>query len=173
MKHRMAAVLRALGLSVCAFAAVLVGTALPALPRPVPPIAGPELFTGQRVGLDRFAGRPVVVALWASWCGGCVEEAPALVRFHRRHPRIAFLGIDNDESRSQGQDFARRQGLPGPSIFDPTKARSRRLGASGLPTTFFLDRRHRIAAEVVGRATNVRLERGLRSALSPRRKSNA
>jgi thiol-disulfide isomerase/thioredoxin len=154
------------GLSICALAVALAGTVSAAPPRTAPPVTGPDLFTGQRIGLDRFAGRPVVVSLWASWCGGCVAEATTLVRFHRRHPNVAFLGIDNDESRSQGRYFARRHRLPGPSIFDPTKARSRRLGATGLPTTFFLDRRHRIVDTVVGKATSAALERGLRAALA-------
>jgi len=155
----------ALGVSACTLALALGGTAPAATPRPAPAVAGPDLFTGQNVGLARFAGRPVVVSLWASWCGGCVEEAPALARFHRRHPGIAFLGIDNDQSRDQGRYFAHRHDLPGLSIFDPTKARSRRLGATGLPTTFFLDRRHRIVAAVVGKATSAKLERGLHAAL--------
>jgi len=159
------AVFKALGVSIFVLAAMAVGAAPAATPRPAPAVAGPEMFTGRNVGLARFAGRPVVVSLWASWCGGCVVEAPALVRFHRLHPGIAFLGIDNDQSRDQGRYFARRHGLPGPSIFDPAKARSRRLGATGLPTSIFLDRRHRIVATVVGKATSAKLERGLRAAL--------
>jgi thiol-disulfide isomerase/thioredoxin len=160
-------VLKTVAVLVSLLAAVAVGSAPAATPRLAPAVAGPELFTGRSVGLARFAGRPVVVSLWASWCGGCVEEASALVRFHGRHPGTAFLGIDNDQSRDQGRYFARRHGLPGPSIFDPAKARSRRLGATGLPTTFFLDRRHRIVATVVGKATSAKLERGLRAALQP------
>lgn len=154
----------ALALAIFTLAVALAGTVSAAAPRQAPPVSGPDLFTGRTVSLAQLAGRPVVVPLWASWCDGCVEEAPALVRFHRRHPAVAILGIDNDESRSQGRSFARRHGLPGPSIFDPAKARSRRLGASGLPTTFFLDRRHRIVATIVGKATSDRLERGLRAA---------
>jgi thiol-disulfide isomerase/thioredoxin len=161
MSHAM----RALGLFACAVAAAVVAAASAATPRPAPSVSGPDLFTGRTVGLARFAGRPVVVSLWASWCGGCVEEAPALAGFHRRHPTLAFLGIDNDQSRDQGRYFARSHNLPGPSIFDPAKARSRRLGATGLPTTFFLDRSHRIVATVVGKATSAKLERGLRAAL--------
>jgi thiol-disulfide isomerase/thioredoxin len=140
------------------------GAAVASVPRAAPPVSGPDLFTGKRIGLAQLAGRPVVVALWASWCGGCVEEAKMLVSFRRRHPGVAFLGIDNDESRAQGRAFARSHDLPGPSIFDPGKVRSRRLGAVGLPTTFFLDRRHRIVAEVIGTATTAKLERGLRKA---------
>jgi len=144
-----------------ALAAVVAGGAAAASPRPAPAVSGPDLFTGRTVGLQRFAGRPVVVALWASWCGGCVHEAPVLVRFHRHHPHVGFLGVDNDILRSQGRYFARSHRLPGPSIFDPTKARSRLLGASTLPTTFFLDRRHRIVSTVVGTLTTAQLERGL------------
>jgi thiol-disulfide isomerase/thioredoxin len=157
--------LRNLALLSSVLAFLLVGTAVASGPRAAPSVSGPDLFTGKRIGLAQLKGRPVVVALWASWCGGCVEEARTLVRFHRRHPNVAFLGIDNDESRAHGREFVRGHDLPGPSIFDPAKVRSRRLGAVGLPTTFFLDRGHRIVAEVIGTATTAKLERGLRKAL--------
>src|SRR5262245_55754345 len=118
MHDRMAAAVKALG--VCALAAVAVAAATAATPRLAPQVSGKDVVTGRHASLSQFAGRPVVVFLWASWCGGCVQEAPALVRFERRHPSVAFLGIDNDQSRGRGRYFARQHRLPGYSIFDPT-----------------------------------------------------
>ncbi len=147
--------------------AVLLGlstAALAATPRPAPPLAGASLSTGTRVSLASYAGRPVVLNVWASWCGGCIHEAPTLRSFTRAHPRVAVLGINTLDSKAQAQAFARRFGLGFPSIFDPHGRLFVRLHSPGLPATLFLDRRHRIVFGIAGAASRAQLETGLRAA---------
>jgi thiol-disulfide isomerase/thioredoxin len=130
-----------------------------------PPLAGTDVVTGKRLSLADYSGRVVVVNVWGAWCGGCITEAPDLARFVRRHPGVAVLGIDSEDSRSAARAFYRRFGLHHPSIFDPKGMLARRLGLQGLPTTLFLDRRHRIVATVVGAGTSSGFESALRVAL--------
>jgi thiol-disulfide isomerase/thioredoxin len=143
----------------------LVAALIAAAALQAPPLAGTDVVTGKRLSLADYSGRVVVVNVWGAWCGGCITEAPAVARFVRRHPRVAVLGIDSEDSRSAARAFYRRYGLHHPSIFDPQGVLARRLGLQGLPTTLFLDRRHRVVARVVGAGTLPGFERALRVAL--------
>jgi thiol-disulfide isomerase/thioredoxin len=57
---------------------------------------------GKPQSLEMFKGHPVVINFWASWCGPCVEEMPALAQLHREYEKkgIQFvgLGVDSDQN---------------------------------------------------------------------------
>jgi thiol-disulfide isomerase/thioredoxin len=127
-------------------------------------LEGTNPVTGEAVSLARFAGKPVVVTIWASWCPGCNAEAADLKRFVEAHPEAAFLGIDFQDSRGAARGFYRRYGWSFPSIFDPEGKIAFRLGLQGTPTTIFLDRRHREVARIVGETDESGLADGLRRA---------
>lgn len=130
-------------------------------------LTGTDLVSGQKISLGTYAGMPVVLNAWASWCAGCAAEAPALADFARAHPEAAVVGIDLEDSRNAGVAFSRRFALPFLSVFDPGGVSAARLQVSGLPTTIFLDRRHQISGRIVGEADRARFEAGLRHAERP------
>src|SRR5437763_12824566 len=136
------------------------GAALAA--RPAPPLAGTDPVTGKSVNLGQFAGRAVVLNVWASWCEGCQKEAAELKRFAAAHRDVALLGLDVQDSKAGARAFYRYYDLDWPSIFDPQDVLANRLGLVGVPTTFFLDRRHRIVAEVAGAGTFARFQAAYR-----------
>lgn len=127
-------------------------------------LRGIDPVTGKPVSLASFRGRPVVLNVWASWCTGCAAEARALGQFARAHPEAQVIGIDVQDSKSGARAFYRRFGWRHPSIFDPNGTLAVRLGAQGLPTTFFLDRQHRIVAQAVGETSLAGFTAGLREA---------
>ena len=108
----------------------------------------------------------MVINAWASWCGGCIAEARDLRAFVRSHPGVALLGIDSEDSRTGARAFRRTHGFTWPSVFDPKGLVARKLGVKGLPTTLFLDRRHRIVFAILGAGSLRRFNDGLRRALS-------
>jgi cytochrome c biogenesis protein CcmG, thiol:disulfide interchange protein DsbE len=96
-------------------------------------------------GTGRIAdhrGRWVLVNFWASWCGPCRTEAPALERFHRRHSGEDFtvLGIDLDDNTDDARAFVERYGLTYPQLRDGD-GRERRdaYGMTGFPESFLID----------------------------------
>jgi thiol-disulfide isomerase/thioredoxin len=125
---------------------------------------GTDPVTGKQVSLAAFTGRPIVLNIWASWCTGCAAEARALASFERAHREAQVVGIDIQDSKAGARAFYRRFGWRHPSIFDPSGSLAARLGLQGLPTTIFLDRRHRVVARVVGETDLAGFTAGFRQA---------
>jgi cytochrome c biogenesis protein CcmG, thiol:disulfide interchange protein DsbE len=115
-----------------------------------PPLAalhrqGDELLPG---GLEAFEGRlaslkgyPAVVNVWASWCGPCRFEFPAFQRVSAAYgKRVAFVGVNNQDSDAHAEAFLEGAPVPYPSYIDPDKAILDELGGFGLPATAFYNR---------------------------------
>jgi thiol-disulfide isomerase/thioredoxin len=127
--------------------------------RPAPALAGTDPVTGKHVSLGQWAGRPLLVNLWGSWCHPCREEAPSLRAFLARHPG-SLLGIDVEDTKAGARSFQQRYKVHFPNIFDPVDVVVGKLRPKGTPSTYFLDSRHRIVAIVYEPATPAQLERG-------------
>jgi thiol-disulfide isomerase/thioredoxin len=147
----------ALALTIPSLAAA--GVFVPGMKKPAPELAGIDSVTGKKVSLAQWKGRPVVINLWGSWCRPCRAEAKELRAFLARHPR-SLLGIDVEDSKAGAKAFQKRYRIRFPSIFDPQDVMVNRLKAFGTPSTYFLDRRHRIVAAVYGAGTLKLFERG-------------
>ena len=108
-----------------------------------PDFALPSL-DGQRVELADYRGRKkLVVSFWASWCGPCKMEMPALVDFYKQHRQDAdkfeLVAISIDEERADAEDFATKQKLPFPVLFDPHSQAADAYGVEGIPFLFVID----------------------------------
>lgn len=133
---------------------------------PAPDLAGEDPITGKRVELAAFQGKPVVINVWASWCPGCNDEAVALREFAAAHPEVVVLGLDFQDTVAGAKAFYRKWGWTHPSIYDVAGTQTAAIGLVGLPTTYFLDERHRVVAQVVGATDRAGFERGLELALN-------
>jgi thiol-disulfide isomerase/thioredoxin len=132
-----------------------------------PAVGGRDPITGRQVSLAQFAGKPVVLNVWASWCTGCNQEAADLARFAASHRGAQVLGVDTQDTSGGARSFYRKWRWHHPSIADPSGSLSARLAVTGLPTTYFLDRQHRVVAKIVGAGNLAEFEQGLRLALRP------
>lgn len=130
-----------------------------------PSIEGRDPITGKHVSLAQFGGKPVVLNVWASWCTGCNEEAADLARFATAHPGAQVLGVDTQDTTGAARAFYRKWHWRHPSIADPGGSLLAQLAVTGLPTTYFLDRRHRVVGRIVGAGSLRDFDRGLRLAL--------
>jgi cytochrome c biogenesis protein CcmG/thiol:disulfide interchange protein DsbE len=108
----------------------------------------------QRIAALR--GYPVVVNVWASWCGPCRFEFPTLQKLSARYgKRVAFLGIDSQDSDDAATTFLEEAPVPYPSYTDPGKKIAAALHATlGLPDTAFYDRAGKLVYLKQGPYTN-------------------
>jgi cytochrome c biogenesis protein CcmG/thiol:disulfide interchange protein DsbE len=91
--------------------------------------------------LAALRGHPVVVNKWASWCGPCREEFPYLQHLSARFgKRVAFVGVDADDSDAAARTFLGEFPIPYPSYTDPDEDISQLLDATvGFPASVFYD----------------------------------
>ncbi|HEU4706418.1 MAG TPA: TlpA disulfide reductase family protein [Solirubrobacterales bacterium] len=99
---------------------------------------GQEAFEAR---LAKLHGYPVVVNVWASWCGPCRFEFPVLQKLSARYGRrVAFLGINSEDSNDAAETFLEEDPVPYPSYTDPGKKTAESLGVHvGFPDTAFYD----------------------------------
>jgi len=115
-----------------------------------PPLAalykqGNDLLPGGKTAFEKriadLHGYPVVVNVWASWCGPCREEFPVLQKLSARYgKKVAFFGLNSEDSDDAAKTFLGEEPLPYPSYTDPHKEIFTSLGAIGFPDTAFYDK---------------------------------
>ncbi len=118
-----------------------------------------------RTRLSTLRGTPVVVNQWASWCGPCRYEFPFFQRLAKRYDgRVAFLGVDSQDARSDARAFLKRFPVPYPHFYDEDTSIARSFGGGrAWPTTAFLSASGKLAFTHVGAyATQAKLDADIR-----------
>ena len=141
-------------------------TPLPAVPTPTPRPAydGPpqpgmpaadftlEDLEGAEVSLADYAGRPVLVFFWATWCGYCRREIPDVVDLYAEMEEdgLAVLAVDIMEPRDLVAEFAAEAGMEFPVLLDAEARVADRYYVRGVPTNVFIDREGTVVRVVPG-----------------------
>src|SRR3989442_10254711 len=116
----------------------------PLIGQPAPDFSLPALTTQATpaITLASFKGKPLVINIWSSTCGPCIHEAPLFQsESHKAQTRgIAFLGIDFQDSQSDGLAFLKQYGVTYPNGLDSSGSIAISYGVSGTPETYFIDR---------------------------------
>lgn len=107
---------------------------------PLPDVTLPCLGGGPDVDLSALRG-PMVVNLWAQWCGPCREELPHYQEFHEQAgDRVQVLGVDYQDTRpAWALDLLRETGVTYPSVADPAGVLREPLAVRGLPAILLVD----------------------------------
>ena len=118
---------------------------------------------GQHISLAQYAGHPLILNFFASWCEPCQRETPLIARFYRSHrSSVIIVGIDVNDSSSAGLAFARKMGVAYPVASDPAPmSMALTYGVTALPQTFFLNAQHRIVKRVIRAVTLTDLRSGI------------
>jgi peroxiredoxin len=145
----------ALGIAAVVFAVLLLA------PPPEDPIGAgqrapafelPRLDGGAPVSLEALRGRVVLVNFWATWCGPCEAEMPAMQRLYRSlgGPDFELLAVSVDTSSDDVEAFRKRLGLDFPILLDPEKRVASRYQSHRYPESYLIDRNGTILARYIG-----------------------
>ena len=138
------------GASFAAFATGPASAPLPALTM--------QRLDGSDAALRAYAGKPLVVNLWATWCPPCRREMPALGAAQAAHPGIAFVFVNQAEDAATVTRYLDGAGLKLDNLLiDPTGALARATEVKGYPTTLFYDSSGKLVARHMGELSPAQL----------------
>ncbi len=113
---------------------------------------------GSEFRLSALRGKPVVLNFWATWCGPCQNELPAIQKAAEHFgDDVVFVGVDQGEKAEVVQSFVDKLGLTFTIPMDADGAIGYNYGVQGLPTTFFIDRNGVVQSLWMGEMNSVTL----------------
>ncbi len=135
--------------------------------------------SGKSVSLSGFKGKPLLLDLWATKCGGCVKEIPSFVEIHHVYADrgLAVVGISMDilyedlkgpdEAWSLVNPFVESHHVDYPILMGDDGI-TKNYSVNALPVTYLIDRSGRIAATYVGLVDKANLEANIKALLAER-----
>jgi cytochrome c biogenesis protein CcmG/thiol:disulfide interchange protein DsbE len=119
------------------------------------------------VRLSTFAGRPVVINFWASWCDACRAEKPVLVAAYQKYKAqgVMFLGIAVEDTKNNGVAFLRQYKVTFPSGPPVNVQTPVDYGTTGVPETVFIDRQGIVHGKFQGTIDDGSLNREIQALL--------
>jgi thiol-disulfide isomerase/thioredoxin len=102
-----------------------------------PALTGTTL-DGQPFSMDDLQGKPVLINIWASWCGPCVAELPQLAALSERYPELMIVGVavDLESHHADVQGMVERFGLNYPIVHQGGEAWASGQGVRNVPVTW-------------------------------------
>jgi len=126
------------------------------------PVKGKAMPEFQMTTLDgkqvkshsQFAGKVIVLNVWATWCPPCIKEMPDLIRLSRLLPANKFtvIGLAADENADDVRAFVAKNKIPFPIFWDKggNQVAGPRLGTFKYPETYIINRRGVLIEKVIG-----------------------
>lgn len=108
----------------------------------IPPDFALTTFDGKRFKLSDYRGKkPVLINLWASWCGPCKREAPLLEKAYQKYKDqgIEFIAVAVQDKLPDAKKFVKKYGLTYPNGFDDTRKLHHAYKAFGVPETYIVN----------------------------------
>lgn len=97
-------------------------------------------FDGEEASVADYAGTPMVVNFFASWCVPCVREMPAFEQVHQDlGDQVAFVGVNVQDSETEGQAIVDDTGITYDVGRDPDGSLLASFGGVAMPTTVLVD----------------------------------
>lgn len=147
--------------------------------KPAPAFTLQDL-SGNKVSLENYKGKALLINFWATWCGPCKIETPWLVELRNQYAPKGFevLGIDSEgDDAKPGSDtwtndkaaiakFVVQEKMPYPVLLNGDSISKPYGGLDDLPTSFFVDRKGVVVATQVGINSESDLEDNIKKALA-------
>ena len=138
-------------------------------------------LNGNKVSLESYRGKAVLINFWATWCGPCKIETPWIVELRQKYAAQGFevLGVDTegDDLKPDDKDgwakataaagkFVAQEKMPYPVLLDGDSISRDYGGLDDLPASFFVDRKGLVVAAQVGLTSESDIESKIEKALA-------
>jgi thiol-disulfide isomerase/thioredoxin len=109
-------------------------------------------LNGKSRKFSEFKGKPLIINVWASWCGPCREEMSSLERLARRYNGIKLnvIGISTDDDTAAAAAYIKKAGVSFENYIDSKVFLENMLGADTIPLTLLVDAKGRVLRKVRG-----------------------
>ncbi|MFC1688994.1 TlpA family protein disulfide reductase [Pseudomonadota bacterium] len=108
-------------------------------------------LTGNSEFLSTYLGKPLIINVWASYCGPCLAEMGSLERLWQRYgDRFNVIGISTDDYRNRAEMFLAKAETTFPHYIDRQLMLEKMLGAKTIPLTLLIDAEGRVLQKVNG-----------------------
>jgi thiol-disulfide isomerase/thioredoxin len=119
--------------------------------------------SGATVALEDYAGKPLVINLWATWCPPCRREMPVLAEAQRDNPGLTILFVNQGEGPTAVNQYLASAGLNLDNLlFDSTSRLGQHVGSMALPSTLFYDAEGRQVGSHLGELSKASLAHALK-----------
>ena len=96
-------------------------------------------YDGNSVKLSDFAGKPIVLNFWGTWCPYCVQEMPVFDQAYKDFPDVQFIMLNSGDTVAKAKTYVESQGFDFEVFFDTDNNAQTTYGVYSFPTTFFIN----------------------------------
>jgi len=108
-------------------------------------------LTGSSAFISEYRGKPLIINIWASYCGPCLAEMGSLERLSQRYgDQFNIIGISIDDYRDRADEFLGKAETTFPHYIDRNLQLENMLGAKTIPVTVLVDEESRVLKRVHG-----------------------
>ncbi|MDD2834396.1 MAG: TlpA disulfide reductase family protein [Methylotenera sp.] len=102
--------------------------------------------------ISAYKGKPLLINMWASWCGPCRDEMTSIQHLHLRYggKKFNIIGISTDDEPQAAKQFIKTSALTFNNYIDHHLTLERMLGADTIPLTILVDANGRIVKKIYG-----------------------
>jgi thiol-disulfide isomerase/thioredoxin len=101
--------------------------------------------------LSDYRGKPLIINVWASWCGPCLQEMPSLQKLSQQGGKqFNVIGISTDDYVDRAEGFLKKTSTTFENFIDQKLLLEHMLGAERLPLTLLVDAQGKVLAKFYG-----------------------
>jgi len=123
-----------------------------AAPATIPTFSLPDL-AGKAHASSEFAGKPVLIDFWATWCATCKESVPEIAKikekFAAKGLQIVSISVDKG-APAKVEKGAKKLGITWQILCDPESSQSTAFGYTGVPSLYLFDATGKLVTNITG-----------------------
>lgn len=119
---------------------------------------------GKAVKLSDMRGKPVVLNMWASWCGPCKSEMPGFQAMYEKYGEdihFMMINLTSQDNLGEAQTLIEQEGYTFPVYFDKDSSTTASYSTGSIPMSFFINSKGELVTYAVGAIDAATLEKAI------------